>query len=129
MVVSRSDDLRLCHTNCACLDEFRFALLDPAKGGFKGRYEEPLHIYLGCAITRDLDAGTTSLLQAHYIEHVCQKHGQWNVTPPKTPMLPDTRFTVDNCPEGYVDLQFHAQYRSIVGSLGWIVGMTRPGCF
>jgi len=43
-------------------------------------------------------------------------------------MMPDTRLTVDDCPEGYVDLHFHAQYRGIVGSLGWIVGMTRPDC-
>mmetsp|Transcript_90100 Transcript_90100/g.131860 ORF Transcript_90100/g.131860 Transcript_90100/m.131860 type:complete len:269 (+) Transcript_90100:335-1141(+) len=43
-------------------------------------------------------------------------------------MMIDTRLTVDDCPEGYVDPHFHAQYRGIVGSLGWIVGMTRPDC-
>jgi len=43
-------------------------------------------------------------------------------------MMPDTRLTVDDCPEGYVDPHFHAQYQGIVGSLGWIVGMTRPDC-
>jgi len=58
-----------------------------------------------------------------------QKYGQWNVTPPKTPMMPDTRLTVDDCPDVYVDPHFHAQYRGIVGSLGWIVGMTRLNCF
>jgi len=70
-------------TNCACLDKFRFALLNPAKGRSEGTYEGPLHHYLGCAIALDLDAGTTSLLQVHYIERVCQKYGQWNVTPPE----------------------------------------------
>ena len=128
MVGSHIDDFCICGTNRACLDEFRFALFDPAKGGFEGTYEGPLHHYLGCAIThylgcaitRDLDASTTSLSQAHYIERVCQKYGQWNVTPPKTPMMPDTRLTVDNCPEGYVDLHLHAQYQGIVGSLGLI---------
>ena len=128
MVGSHIDDFCICGTNRACLDELRFALLDPAKGGFEGTYEGPLHHYLGCAITRDLDAGITSLSQAHYIERVCQKYGQWNVTPPKMPMMPDTRLTVDDCPEGYVDPHFHAQYRGIVGSLGWIVAMTRPDC-
>jgi len=43
-------------------------------------------------------------------------------------MMPNNRLTVDNCPEGYVDLHFHAQYRGIVGSLGLIVGMTRSDC-
>jgi len=42
--------------------------------------------------------------------------------------MPDTRLTVDNYPDGYVDAHFHSQYRGIVGSLGWIVGMTRPDC-
>ena len=93
-------------------------MLNPAKGGFKGTYEGPLYHYLGYAITRDLNAGTTSLSQVQYIERVCQKYGQWNVTPPKTLMMPDTHLTVDDCPEGYVDPHFHAQYHGHVGSLG-----------
>ena len=108
MVGSHIVDFCICGTKRVCLDEFRFALLDPAKSGFERTYEGPLHHYLGCAITRDLDAGTTSLSQAHYIERVCQKYGQWNVTPPNTPMMPDTRLTVDDCPDGYVDPHFHA---------------------
>ena len=79
-------------------------------------------------MTRDLGTGTTSISQAHYIKRVCQKYGQWNITLPKTPMMPDTRLTVDDYSEGYVDPHFHAQYRGIVGSLGWIVGMTHPDC-
>jgi len=99
MVGSHIDDFCICGTNHACLDEFRFTMLDPAKGGFAGTYEGPLYHYLGCAITRDLNASTTSLSQVQYIEHACQKYGQWNVTPPKTLMMPDTRPTVDDCPE------------------------------
>jgi len=29
-------------------------------------------------------------------------------------MMPDTSLTVDDCPEGYVDLHFHAQYQGYV---------------
>jgi len=76
MVDSHIDDFFICGTNRCCLHEFRFALLDPAKGGFEGKYEGPLLHYLGCAITRDLDAGTTSLSQDHYIQRVYQKYGQ-----------------------------------------------------
>jgi len=43
-------------------------------------------------------------------------------------MMPDTRLTVDDCTDGYVVPHFHAQYRGIVGSLGWIVGMKRLNC-
>ena len=72
MVGSHIHDFCICGTNHACLDEFRFALLDPAKGGFEGTYEGPLHHYLGCAITRDLDAGTTSLRKRTTLK-VCAK--------------------------------------------------------
>ena len=113
--------------NSACLDEFRLALLDPAKVGFEGTYEGHLNHCLGCAIARDLNASTTFLSQL-YVERVCQKYGQWNVTPPKTPIMPNTHLTVDDYPEGYVDPHFHTQYWGIVGSLGWIVAMSRPDC-
>ena len=42
--------------------------------------------------------------------------------------MPHTRLTVDDCLEGCVDPHFHAQYQGIVGSLGWIVAMTRSDC-
>jgi len=90
-----------------CLDEFRLELLDPAKGVFEGTYKGPLHHYLGCAITCD-DTGTRTMeCHANKDAH-------------------DTRLTVDNCPDGYVDPHIHAQYQGVIGSLGWIVGMTRP---
>ena len=47
-------------------------------------------------------------------------------TPPRlTPMKPNTRLAKDNCdmsPKPY----FHKRYRGIVGSLGYLVTMTRP---
>ena len=128
LVGSHIDDFCIAGSNRACLDKFRLALLNEAEGGFAGTYEGPLHHYLGCAVTRDMLAGTTSLSQAHYIKRVCQKYGQWDVKAPTTPMMPDTRLSIDDCPQGYVDPHFHKQYRGIVCSLGWIVGMTRPDC-
>ena len=41
MVGSHLDDFCICGANRTCLDEFRFALLDPAKGRFKGTYKGP----------------------------------------------------------------------------------------
>ena len=121
LVGSHIDDFCIAGSNRACLDKFRLALLNEAEGGFAGTYEGPLHHYLGCAVTRDMQAGTTSLSQAHYIKRVCQKYGQWDVKAPTTPMMPDTRLSIDDCPQGYVDPHFHKQYCGIVGSLGWIV--------
>ena len=70
LVGSHIDDFCIAGSNRACLDKFRLALLNEAEGGFAGTYEGPLHHYLGCAVTRDMQAGTTSLSQAHYIKRV-----------------------------------------------------------
>jgi len=40
MVGSHIDDFCICCTNHACLDKFRLALLDPAKGGFKAHTKD-----------------------------------------------------------------------------------------
>ena len=56
------------------------------------------------------------------------ENGQWDVKALTTPKMPDTRLSIDDCSQDYVDPHFHKQYRGIVGSLGWIVGMTRPDC-
>ena len=49
MVGSHIDDLCICGTNRDCLNEFRFTLLDPAKGGFEGACGGPLHLYFKTA--------------------------------------------------------------------------------
>jgi hypothetical protein len=93
---------------------------------FEGTREGTLHHYLGCRITRDLKQGVTTLDQAHYTERVLKMFNAWNIAPKKTPMLPDTRLSIDDCNHGYVEPSFHKKYRGIVGCLGWLNSMTRP---
>jgi len=108
-------------SNQQVLDAFRKCLLDT----FDGTYEGPLEHYLGCEIARDLVAGTTQLSQTHYADGVLRTFGFGENLPRVTPMKPNTRLSNDHCdPSPKPD--FHKCYRSIVGSLGYLVTTTRP---
>jgi hypothetical protein len=45
--------------------------------------------------------------------------------PALTPMTPGSRLTKEQC-DPHPDPAFHRRYRGIVGSLGYLVNMTRP---
>ena len=68
-----------------------------------------------------MDKGTTYLSQTHYAEEILRTSNFWNATPHFSPMQPNTRFKKDDC-----DPDFYRHYRCIVGSLGYLVTMTRP---
>jgi hypothetical protein len=115
------DDFVIACANRPVLDAFRKRLLE----AFEGTYEGPLEHYLGCEITRDHIAGTTTLSQKHYAEEILRSYGFWDILPRNTPMKPNTRLSKDDCdPNPQPD--FHRRYRGIVGSLGYLVTMTRP---
>jgi hypothetical protein len=103
------------------LDNFRSRLLEV----FDGTYEGEIHTYLGCEITCDLEIGITTLSQKHYAEEILRTYGSWDVSPSSTVLPPgkrlekgDTIILPDNI--------FHLSYRGIVGSLDYLVNMTRP---
>jgi len=75
--------------------------------------------------TRDYIAGTTTLYQKHYPKEILRSYGFWDILPRNTPMKPNTRLSKDDCvPNPKPD--FYSSYRGIVGSLGYLVTMTRP---
>ena len=92
---------------------------------FDGTYEGEVHTYLGCEIHRDHQNGKTLLSQRHYAEEVLRTYDQWDCIPALTPMTPGIRLTKDQCNPS-PDPVFHRRYRGIVGSLGYLVNMTRP---
>jgi len=117
------DDFVSACTNRQVLDAFRKRLLNT----FDGTYEGPLEHHLGCEINRDLVAGTTQLSQTHYAEEVLRTFVFWENLPRVTPMKPNTRLSKDDCdPSPKPDSEIHKRYCSIVGSLGYLVTMTRP---
>ena len=108
-------------TNRQVLDAFRERLLDTCDG----TYEGPLEHYLGCEIAHDLVAGTTQLSQTHYVEEFFRTFGFCENLPRVTPMKPNTQLSKDDCgPSPKPD--FHKRYRDIVGSLGYLVTISRP---
>ena len=74
-----------------------------------------------------MEKGTTYLSQTHYAEEILRTYNSkfWNATPRLTPMQPNTRLKKDDCDKNLVP-DFHGRYRGIVGSLGYLVTMTRP---
>jgi len=71
-------------------------------------------------------AGTTELSQTHCAEHVLRKFNMWECKIAKTPMRPDQHLSMQDCNTGFIDPDFHTQYREITGVLAWLHAMTRP---
>jgi len=107
--------------NRQAFDGFRARLRD----NFEGTYEGALQHYLGCEVTLDMEKGTTYLSQTHYAEEILRTYNFWNATRRRTPMQPNTRLNKDDCDKNPAP-DFHRRYRDIVGSLGYLVTMTRP---
>ena len=108
-------------TNRQVFDAFCKHLLET----FDGTYEGPHEHYHGCQIARDLVAGSTQLSQTHYAEEVLCTFGFWDNLPHVTQMKPNTRLSTDDC-DPFPKPDFHKRFLGIVGSLGYLVTMTRP---
>jgi hypothetical protein len=121
LIAAHIDDFILACSDRDTLDIFRTGLL----ARFDGTYEGAVHTYLGCEIERDIAAGRTLLSQRHFAEDVLRTFEMWDCVPALTPMRPGTRLTKDQS-DLSPDLAFHRRYRGIVGSLGYLVNMTRP---
>jgi hypothetical protein len=121
LITAHIDDFIIACADRRVLDEFRTALLQR----FEGTYEGEVHTYLGCEILRQLDAGKTLLSQKLYAEDVLRTYDYWDCIPALTPMVPGARVTKEQC-DPHPEPAFHRRYRGIVGSLGYLVNMTRP---
>ena len=121
LLAAHIDDFVLACADRPTLDAFRMRLLE----AFAGTYEGPLSVYLGCEIGRDMIAGTTILSQTHFSLDILETYGHTNSIPALTPMAPNTHLSKVDC-DPNPDPIFHRRYRGIVGSLGYLVNMTRP---
>lgn len=121
LLAAHIDDFIIACADRATLDAFRTRLLE----AFSGTYEGALEVYLGCEVKRDMITGTTILSQTHFSEDVLRTYGHSNSIPALTPFLPHTHLSKDDC-DPNPHPEFHRRYRGIVGSLGYLVNMTRP---
>ncbi len=121
VLAAHIDDFVIACADRPTLDGFRSRLLEV----FDGTYEGEIHTYLGCEIMRDLDNGITILSQKHYAEEILRTYGSWDVAPSSTILPPGKRLEMGDTII-VPDKIFHLRYRGIVGSLGYLVNMTRP---
>ena len=121
ILAAHIDDFIIACADRPTLDAFRTRLLE----AFSGTYEGELQVYLGCEVERDLVNGTTILSQTHFSEDILRTYGHTNSIPALTPFVPHTHLSKDDC-DPNPHPEFHRRYRGIVGSLGYLVNMTRP---
>jgi hypothetical protein len=121
VLAAHNDDFVIACADRPTLDGFRSRLLEV----FDGTYEGEIHTYLGCEIMRHLDNGITILSQKHYAEEILRTYDSWDVAPSSTILPPGKRLEMGDTII-VPDKIFHLRYRGIVGSLGYLVNMTRP---
>jgi len=95
---------------------------------FTGTHEGPVAQYLGCQLTRNRPNCTFQLVQTAYTERLLRIFDMWDeFHTVANPMLPGTRLVKADCPDT-PSHNLHCiqrRYRSIVGSIGYLVQMTR----
>ncbi len=120
LLVTHIDDFIFSCDHRPTLDTFHDSLL----ALFDGTTEGVIQIYLGYEIERDMSTDTTTLSQKHYAEDILHTYGFWGSLPLTTMLPPHTRLSKDDC-DPAPERAFHLRYRGIVGSLGYLVNMTR----
>jgi len=101
--------------------KFKSALLQR----FTTTNEGPVTQYLGCQLIRDRPIRTSQLVQTAYTERLLRTFGMWDEDHTvATLMLPGTRLVKADCPDT-PSPTLQCRYRSIVGSIGYLVQMTR----
>ena len=115
LITAHIDDFIIACADRTVLDEFRRSFRAALLQRFEGTYEGEVHTYLGCEILRELEAGKTLLSQKHYAEDELRTYDYCDCIPALTPMAPGSRLTKEQCDPN-----------PIVGSLGYLVNMTRP---
>jgi len=101
--------------------KFKSALLQ----SFTGTDEGPVTKYLGCQLIRDRPNRTSQLVQTAYTEHLLRTFDMWDeLHTIATPMIPGTRLVKADCPDT-PSPTLQRRYRSIIGSIGYLVQMTR----
>jgi ribA/ribD-fused uncharacterized protein len=121
-VSAHVDDSLICCPSLTVLQQFK----DDMLSRFKGTDEGEVTQYLGCQLIRDRPNRTSRFVQTAYTERLLRTFGMWDCSPALTPLAPGQRLVVADCPPvGSVDAALHNRYRSIVGSIGYLVQMTR----
>jgi hypothetical protein len=121
LLVTHIDDFIISCAHRPTLDAFRNALL----ARFDTTTDGTNQTYLDCEVECDMSTGTTTLSQKHYTGDILRTYGFWGSLSLATMLPPHTRHSKDDC-DSTPERVFHLLYRGIVGSLVYLVNMTRP---
>jgi len=101
--------------------KFKSALLQRFTGTDEGLVTQ----YLSCQLIRDRPNRTSQLVQTVYTERLLHTFDVWDeVHTVAIHMIPGTRLVKAHCPET-TNPTLQCRYRSIVGSISYLVQMTR----
>ena len=82
-----------------------------------------LHYFLGVSVKQNSETGETWISQPAYIQAVLEKFGLEHCKPVNTPVTPGTKLLKATEQSNMVDATL---YQSVVGSLLYLSGWTRP---
>jgi len=115
------DDSLIACSSLSVMRKFKSALLQRFIVTDEGRVTQ----YLGCQLIRDRPNRTFQLVQTAYTERLLHTFDMWDdVYTVAAPMIPGTRLFKADCPDT-PSPTLQRRYRSIVGSIGYFVQMTR----
>ena len=84
-------------------------------------------VVLGMRVRRSIKEGWLTIDQSEYIEEILKKFNMWDSKPQEIPMSTEVKLSTRDCPE---ESQRHEManvpYRSVIGSLMYLMVSTRP---
>ena len=115
------DDSLICCKSLSVLTAFKKSLLCC----FNGTDDGPVKQYLGCQLIRDRQHRVSTLVQPAYAERLLRTFEMWDAHP-QTPLASGLHLIKADCPaRDAIEPALHQRYRSIAGSIGYLVQMTR----
>jgi hypothetical protein len=84
-------------------------------------------VVLGMRIKRSIKEGWLTIDQEDYIKEILKKFGMWESKPQNIPMSTEVKLSSKDCPEeGEKYKTANIPYRSVIGSLMYLMVSTRP---
>jgi transposase InsO family protein len=96
-------------------------------GEYKMKDLGEVNVVLGMRVRRSIKDGWLTIDQEEYAKEVLQKFGMWESKPQQIPMSTEMKLTQRDCPKEDEKYKMEdVPYRSVIGSLMYLMVSTRP---